>query len=48
MPKILTVVLAFAALLVVQVKSQSQSSETEVCSYNCLVSLQLAYLDQRI
>ncbi len=48
MLKILTVALAFAALFVAQVKLLPQSSEAEVCSYNCLVSLQLAYIDHRI
>jgi hypothetical protein len=48
MLKILTIALAFAALFVAQVKSQAKSSEAEVCSYNCLLSLQLASLDQPI
>jgi len=47
MLKILTIALAFAALLVAEVKSH-KSSEPEVCNYNCLLSLQLASLDQRI
>jgi hypothetical protein len=48
MLKILTIALAFAALFVAQVKLQPRSSEAEVCNYNCLLSVQLAYLDQRI
>jgi hypothetical protein len=48
MLKILTIALAFAALFVAQVKLLPQSSGAEVCNYNCLVSLQLASLDQRI
>jgi hypothetical protein len=48
MVKILTIALAFAALFVAEVKSQPQSSKAEVCSYDCLVSLQLGYLDDRI
>jgi hypothetical protein len=47
MLKILAVALAFA-LFVAEVKSQPKSSEAEVCSYSCLVSLQLANLDQGI
>ena len=46
MLKILTIALAFAALFVAEVKSQPKSSEAEVCSYDCLLSLQLASLDQ--
>ncbi len=48
MLKIVTVALALAALIVAEVKSQPKSSEAEVCSYDCLLSLQLASLDQRI
>ena len=48
MLKILAVALAFAVLFVAEVKLQPKSSEAEVCSYNCLVSLQLANLDQGI
>ena len=48
MLKTLTIALAFAALFVAQVKSQPKSSEAEVCSYNCLLSLQLTSLDQSI
>jgi hypothetical protein len=48
MLKILTIALAFAALFVAEVKSQPKSSQAEVCNYNCLLSLQLASLDQRI
>jgi hypothetical protein len=44
MLKTLTIALAFAALFIAQVKSQPKSSEAEVCSYNCLLSLQLASL----
>jgi hypothetical protein len=46
MLKILTIALAFAALFVAEVKSQPKSSGAEVCSYNCLLSLQLTSLDQ--
>jgi hypothetical protein len=46
MLKILTIALALAALFVAQVKSQPRSSDAEVCSYDCLLSLQLASLDQ--
>jgi hypothetical protein len=48
MLKILTIVLAFATLFVAEVKLQPKSSEAEVCRYECLVSLQLASLDQGI
>ena len=52
MLKIVTIALAFAVLIVAEVKlqpqPQPQSSGAEVCSYNCLLSLQLASLDQRI
>ena len=48
MLKILTIALAFAALFVAEVKSQPKSSEAEVCSYDCLLSLQLTSLDQGI
>jgi hypothetical protein len=48
MLKALTIALAFAALFVAQVKLQPQSSGAEVCNYDCLLSLQLASLDQRI
>ena len=51
MLKILTIALAFAVLFAAQVKllpKSSETSEAEVCSYDCLVSLQLAHLDQRI
>jgi hypothetical protein len=46
--KILTIALAFVGLFVAEVKSQPKSSEAGVCNYNCLLSLQLASLDQRI
>ena len=48
MLKIVTIAVAFAVLIVAEVKLQPQSSEAEVCSYNCLLSVQLASLDQRI
>ena len=48
MLKILTIALAFATLFVAEVKSQPKSSEAEVCSYDCLLSLQLASLDRGI
>jgi hypothetical protein len=49
MLKILAIALAFAALLfVAEVKSQPKSSEAEVCTYDCLLSLQLTSLDQGI
>ena len=48
MLKIVTIALAFAVLIVAEVKLQPRSSGAEVCSYNCLISLQLASLDQRI
>jgi hypothetical protein len=48
MPKILIIALAFAALFVAQVKLLPQSSGAGVCNYNCLVSPQLAYIEQRI
>ncbi len=48
MLKILTIAFAFAALFVAHVKLQPPSSEAEVCSYDCLLSLQLASLVQRI
>jgi hypothetical protein len=35
-------------LIVAEVKLQPQPSGAEVCSYNCLLSVQLASLDQRI
>ncbi|HEY1749207.1 MAG TPA: hypothetical protein VGG11_20915 [Xanthobacteraceae bacterium] len=47
MLKIMIVALAFAALFAAQVKLPAKPSEAEVCSYNCLVSLQLANLDQQ-
>jgi hypothetical protein len=48
MLKILTIALVFAALFVAEVKSQPKSSQAEVCSSDCLLSLQLASLDQGI
>ncbi|MGA3141365.1 MAG: hypothetical protein ABSD09_21195 [Xanthobacteraceae bacterium] len=48
MLKTLTIALAFAALFVAEVKSQPKPNEAEVCNYDCLLSLQLASLDQRI
>ena len=48
MLKIVTIALAFAVLIVAEVKLQPRSGGAEVCSYNCLISLQLASLDQRI
>jgi hypothetical protein len=48
MLKIVTIALAFAVLIVAEVKLQPRLSSAEVCSYNCLISLQLASLDQRI
>jgi hypothetical protein len=48
MLKIVTIALAFAALFVAHMKLLPQSSAAEVCNYNCLLSLQLAYLDQGI
>jgi hypothetical protein len=48
MLKIATIALAFAVLFAAQVKFTPKSSEAESCSYDCLTSLQLAYIDQRI
>ena len=48
MLKIVTIAVAFAVLIVAEVKLQPKSSGAEVCGYNCLISLQLASLDQRI
>ena len=48
MLKIVTIALTFAVLIVAEVKLQPQPSGAEVCSYNCLLSVQLASLDQRI
>jgi hypothetical protein len=46
MLRILTIALAFAVLLVAEMKLQPQANRAVACSYSCLVSLQLASLDQ--
>jgi hypothetical protein len=48
MLKIVTIALAFAVLIVAEVKLQPRSISGEVCSYNCLFDLQLGSLDQGI
>jgi hypothetical protein len=48
MLKILTTALAFVALFVAEMKLQPQASRADVCSYNCLLGLQLTSLDQGI
>ena len=48
MLKIVTIAVAFAVLIVAEVKLRPQPSGAEVCNYNCLLSVQLASLDQRI
>jgi hypothetical protein len=46
MLKILTIALVFAVLLVAEMKLQPQANRAVACSYSCLVSLQLASLNQ--
>jgi hypothetical protein len=48
MLKIVAIALALAVLIVAEVKLQPRSSGAEVCNYNCLLSLQLTSLDERI
>jgi hypothetical protein len=48
MLKVLIIALALTGLLATEVKLGPKSIEPEVCGYDCLLSLQLAYLDHAI